>query len=196
MPLYGNLATAKAFLRAQSDSVMDADADVRLADIQIAISAALEEKIAIRGALTVTIWPRDSDILILPRPFISVSGVTVGGTVEGGAFSGGTALDATNWVHWFVDEDGLFRALRRGGGWSAAVQVVGVSAGIDPAAVPDDVTAAATLLIAETYKIREASPAGFVGPDGATVPIRNPWDDPTGRVVIKKYAEPAVRLVV
>lgn len=204
MSLYGDLATAKAFLRAQSTSVLDPDADIRLADIQIAVSAALEAKTGRTfgdgpsADETVLIWAAASDVLLLPKPARSITSVTVGGTVEGGTFSGGQLLDASQWVHWFVDGDGLIHAMRRGAGWWGAVQVVADFVdNDDDAEVPADVTAAATFLIAETYKVREASPAGFVGPDGATVPIRNPWNDPTVQAVIRTYAvEPAIRLVV
>ena len=202
MALYGDVDTVKAFLRADADHDLDADADIRLGSIQVAVSAALEGKIGRTfgdGPVsdeTVLVWAADSDVLILPKPARSITSVTVDGSVAGGVFSGGSILTDANWVHWSVDEDGLIYGLR-GYGWYGAVQVVGQFVdNDDDAGVPDDITETANYLMAEEYKIRQASPAGFVGPDGATVPIRNPWNAPMVQAVIAKYAIGGPLLVV
>jgi hypothetical protein len=68
------------------------------------------------------------------------------------------------------------------------VTVTGQWAATDAdALVPDDLVYAVDYLVSEHFKIEQASPAGFTGPDGATVPIRNPFKADIWLKVKAKY---------
>jgi hypothetical protein len=207
---YGTVAAVKQKLQPSVDSDWTSDDDARLAALQSAISRLIEDELgrtfgAAVPDTTVTFWAGPSDTLILPVAARSVTSVAVGGTVAGGVVTGGTDYPTSLWTHAIVDQRGLILGLRLlSGGWwgdvtatgqrGTPVVVVGDFADTDDdAAVPDDITEAANHLIAETFKAQNASPAGFIGPDGSTVPIRNPWKD---EVVVRAFAHWRVKHLV
>lgn len=142
---------------------------------------------------TVLFWATNSDVLVLPRPIRTITSVTVGGTVAGSTMTGGTPYSTALWTPSIVDADGQIYALRllSGGWWGAGmpVQIVGQWAAVDAdAEPPKDFVYAIDTLVAEHFKIEQASPAGFTGPDGSTVPIRNPWKSELWLKVKEKYS--------
>jgi hypothetical protein len=208
MALLGDPAQVKKLL-ATSGASYDANHDDRILAIQAAVSSALEDEIGrtfgdTAADTTDLYWAGRSGHLILRRPARSITSVTVGGTVTGGTMTGGTAVLNTTWTHDPVSpRTGLIYGLRlTAGGWwgdedayggpTVPVQIVGDFATTDDdSEIPDDLTYVASYLIAERFKQENAGPAGFSGPDGSVVPIRDAWKDPLVVKVIGKYRIPA-----
>ena len=213
MALLGDLAVVRQMIRADASWASSADTDARLTLIQKAVTAALEEKCGRTWGSPVAdtshlLWVGAGDALVLPRPARTITSITVGGTVVGNTMTGGTTYLPATLQNVITDEDGLVYAVAANatgntGWWGTAywstvyrgydaqypVLVVGDFGDSDAGTViPDDVTYAACYLITSQLKIENASPAGFVGPDGATVPVTNPWKSPLVMAVVDKYA--------
>ena len=204
MGVYGSIAAVKQALQPTTSTDWTADQEATLVRIQKAVSLAIEEEtgrtFGTPGPATTRLFYAGADgTVILPVPARSVTTVVVGGDVAGGVVTGGTPYAATAYALDPVDRHGNVLGLRLlsgttwgygaadGTAWTP-VQVTGIFADADEDAdVPDDLTDTANFLIAETFKYRGASPAGFVGPDGSVVPIRNPWTDPLVVRTLKKY---------
>ncbi len=204
MTLYGDLDHVKRMLRPDGTTSFNADDDVRLALIQTAVSAAMEQRVgrafgATAEDTTHLLYAGRSSVLLLPVPARSITSVTVDGVL----------IAADRYVPDPVDfATGLIWGLRllSWGSWgwidpvnrpTMPVEIVGdFTDSDDDAVIPDDVQYVANFLIAERYKIEGASPAGFTGPDGAVVPIRNAWTDPLVKAVLDKYAGQARALVI
>lgn len=205
MPLYGSLATVKGMLQPTTTTVWTADQDAQLAGIQASVSGAIEAELGRTfGApvtdTTQTFAAGDDGVLVFDRPARAITSVTVGGSVAGGIVSGGTPYDPSTWAPYPADPvKGLIYGIRlQSGGWwgvsdeagrplTPVVIVADFADSDDDATVPADVTDLANFLIAETFKSRGASPAGFTGPDGSVVPIRNPWTDPLVTRILDAY---------
>jgi hypothetical protein len=207
MPTYGSVEAVKRLLSV-SGTATAPEADERIADNLTTASALLEHKLgrtfAVPVADTTEVlwnvpWQQPSwsaldpghipGVLLLPRPARAVTGISIGGTVEGATITDPTVLGTDEWAIHLRRLDGLILAVRAGsGGWSAPVQITGdfADSGEDET-VPADVVDVVNFLAAERVKIQNAGPAGFTGPDGAVVPIRNPWKDPTVLAVIDRY---------
>ncbi len=210
MPLYGDIAHAAKMLRATETWDMGTDVDDRLTAIQAAISLALEHKCGRTwGVVSVDTsllhWAGAYDTLVLRIPARSITSITTGGTVSGSTMTGGTVTLAADLVDRFVStDDGLIYGISNAigdvwdyrGEWSTSlgtyrtpVVVTGDFANTDDdATVPADVTYAANILIVELFKQENASPAGFTGPDGSTVPVRDPWKKAAVTDVIERYS--------
>ena len=213
MPLYGSVAHVEKTLRAVETWDNGSDVKDRLLAIQAAISLLLEERCGRTWGVPVSdtselywVGPTDAS-LVLRRPARSITSIRYGGTVSGSTMTGGTTILAADLVNALVGHDGLIHAIQNTTGylwsWSwttpgwfgpsvarrVPVVVTGDFADSDnDADVPADVTYAANILVAELFKAENASPAGFTGPDGSVVPIRDPWTDPTVKAVIAKYS--------
>ena len=211
MALLGDLAVVRQMIRADPSWASSADTDARLTLIQKAVTAALEEKCGRTWGTPVAdtshlLWAGAGDALVLPRPARSITAIQVGGTVVGNTMTGGTTYLAAALQNIITNEDGLVYAVAANatgtGWWGTAywsttyrgydalypVLVTGDFGDSDAGVViPDDLTYAATYLIVSQLKIENASPAGFVGPDGATVPVTNPWKSPLVMSVVDKY---------
>jgi hypothetical protein len=196
MAIYGDLEQVKAMLRPTDTAAFSSDALARLSLLQSAVSSQIEDRTGCvfggtSAPITRTIdgasadW---TDVLLLPTPIRSVSGIAIVGDAP-------EAVSAADYVLWNVDRQGNAHAIRRiqNGAWPLAngvdrIEVTGVWSNTEVGGdVPDDVTYVANYLIAEIFKSEQASPAGFTGPDGATVPIRNPWKTELVAGVIRKY---------
>jgi hypothetical protein len=204
MPEYGDIEAVKNMLKHSQLTTFSEDADESLTAIQKAVSRALEYELgrtfgAPAGDETVILYAGIGDTLLLPRPARAITTVSVGGNVAGGVVTGGTLFPSDRWEHYPVGQDGLIYGIRLiGGGWwgyddpsgnpRVPVVILADFANTDAdAEVPDDVTYAVNYLIAERYKLEQASPAGFTGPDGATVPIRNAFKDPFVTMTLERY---------
>jgi len=204
--LYGDLVHVKKMLASANADWTGAPTD-RLTKIQQAVSAALEQELGrtfgagqAAGAKAVRA-PGTSDLLVLPEPARSIASVVFGQIWTGSGWTGGTAIPASAYRPWPVRADGLILGLTTADGswWAGTYVVTGTWEGTDAVAagdVPADVHQAANLLIAEHYKREEAGPAGFSGPDGSTIPVRDPWKDPLVRRVIARHRVPASGVVV
>lgn len=195
---YGNTAAIKALLKASQGTTFTADNSARLDDLNVTVSLIVEDKLgrtfgATAADSTVLFWSANSDVLILPKPIRTITTVTVGGTVTGTTMTGGSVLNTTYWTPAITNlQTGDISALRllSGGYWGAGVPVTitGQWAATDAdATVPADLVYAVNYLVAERFKIEQASPAGFTGPDGTTIPIRDPFKDPIWLAVQEKY---------
>ncbi len=211
MALLGNLTAVRKMLRADPAWDMGVDTDDRLTLLQGAVTAAIEERCGRTFGSPVAdtsrlMWTR-GDTLLLDRPARIITSVRTGGTVVGSTMTGGTLTLAADLVNRIVSDDGLVYAISPSSawapsgwwGWSYAndtypyadsypVYVTGdFSDTDDDAVIPDDVSYVASYLIGEVLKKENASPAGFLGPEGV-VPIRDVWKDPMVLGVIQKYS--------
>lgn len=141
----------------------------------------------------------NSDVLLLNRPARSITSVRYGGTVSGTTMTGGTTVLAAEYAYWPVDwQTGLIHGLRRAGGthWALwdwvptpdsgyigtryriPIVVTGdFTSGPGDAAIPPEITYAASLLIAESWRRENGMPSGVSGPDGS-FNVTDPWKDP------------------
>jgi hypothetical protein len=210
MPQYGDLDHVRKLLRPTATDDLGADDEARLTKIQIAISELLEYELGRTFGVpatdtTVTAWAGPGDVLLLPRPARAITSVTVGGTVAGGTVTGGTVLADDYWAHHFVDVDtGFIGGLRMlSGGWwggrlyTTPVVIVGdFSDSDDDTTIPADLQYAVSWIIAERFKQESASPAGFIGPDGAVMPFRDLFKDEFVKPILARYRVASRELVV
>lgn len=210
MPQYGDLDHVRKLLRPTATDDLGADDEARLSKIQAAISELLEYELGRTFGVpatdtTVTVWAGPGDVLLLPRPARAITSVAVNGTVAGGTVTGGTALTSTYWAHHFVDpESGLISGLRllSGASWGdysyrTPVVVVGdFSTTDDDATIPADLQYVVSWMIAERFKQENASPAGFLGPDGVVTPFRKLFADEFVKPTLDRYRMVTRELVV
>jgi hypothetical protein len=201
---YGNTAHIRQLLNKVADSTPETAErlDALNATVSLLVESELGREFGATAAdSTVLVWAANSSVLVLPRPIRAVTTLTVGGTVSGSVMTGGTVYDSTYWTPDIIDIEGDIYALRliSGGWWGEGVPVTitGQWAATDnDAEPPADLVYAVDYLVAEQFKIEQASPAGFTGPDGATVPIRNPWKSELWLKVKQKYEVSTRELVV
>lgn len=204
MTLYGSADQVKKMLRPVETSTFGADADSRLTELQEVVSLLIEEKTGRVFGGTATATARTIDgpaagrgvILSLPCPVRSVTSVEIVGAISDSLTEYNTSTGAGEYVLWNPGRQGDYHALRRvnGGQWPARdglTRITITAVWSDTASggsVPDDITYMANYVIAELFKAEQASTAGFTGPDGSTVPVRDPWKHPVVVATIKKYA--------
>lgn len=209
MALYGDIEHVKKMLRQDEYSTFGDDLTARLTQIQAAISLDLEERTGRVFGVTATDvseihWIGPYDQLVLNRPARSITSIRYGGTLSGDTMTGGqTVLAAdlyttirdsrtgyiyavssasTNVWSWYLTAPGFVQNTYR----TPVVVTADFIDTDDDANVPADVTYAANILILKTFQIEMASPAGFLGPEGA-VPITDPWKHPSVKAMISKY---------
>ena len=210
MALYGDIATVKKMVRPDEYATFGPDLDDRLTAIQAAISLDLEERTGRVFGVTATDvseihWIGPYDSLVLNRPARSITSIRYGGTLTGDTMTGGTTVLAadlyttirdprTGYIYsvasananvwsWYLG-DPLYT---QSGHRTPVVVTADFIDTDDDTDVPADVTYAANILILKTYQIENASPAGFTGADGSTMPISDPWKHPSVKAVISKY---------
>lgn len=214
MPTYGDLDHCAKMLRATETWDLGNDITDRLEVIQAAVSLQLEDACGRTWGepvsnTSVLQWVGPYDTLILNTPARSIVSITTGGTVSGSTMTGGTVTLAADLANRFMSSDGLIYGISYGGvTWPSDVHYSGYTSRIPVVVtgdfadsdndedVPADVEYAANFLIVELYKQENASPAGFTGPDGSVMPIRNPWKNETVTRVIEKYSLRRQPLVV
>lgn len=186
MALYGSVDAVKQMLRADVASVFNADAEARLAALQLAVSAFIEHETGrVFGGTAmgeaIGVWARGvSHLLLLPKAVREVSSVVLSPVLTATGFAGGTTLDRPHWGATFVTATGEASALIRFDGvpWPELTVVTGTWEDARGGTVPPDITNIANLIIAEAYKREQASPNGAIGPDGSVIPLRNWLRDP------------------
>lgn len=199
MVQYGDTDTVKAMLRPDEMTSYGSDIDAGLTAIQAAVTLAIDDAtgrtFGVPAAETSELYWTDGQVgtLILTRPATAITSITYGGTVSGTTMTGGTTVLASELVYPIRDRSGRVYALRAAtGGWYGGPVVVTATfddGTYDPDTadhVPDDITYVANYLIGETFKKEQASPAGYLGPEGV-VPIRDVWSDPLVKRVLSKY---------
>ncbi len=182
---YGDLDEVRAVLRAKPGDVFNADQEARLAQLQLAVTAHIEQETGRRfgvapAAVAVLVEGTAHQRLLLPEPVSSVSAVVRDPGWDGAAWTGGWALTTADWRLALPAGTGEWLALEAVTGWSwpGSYLVTAVWGSADVATVPDDIAYLANHLIAERWKVETASPAGMVGENGFVVPIRNVFKDP------------------
>lgn len=198
---YADLAAAMIDLGLDEDNPVDADKIARLAQLDDEMSRALDLKLgrsfgepATSAARVVPAPAWGDTVLILPTPIRSVTGIAITGAQA-------ETVDLDDVRLHLGTLRGDYHAIERiRGSWPAgdgrsAITVTGQWSDDAPGGeVPPEITAAATWLVVEEWRLRQSSPAGEIGPDGLTIRARNPWKFELVRVAIERYA--AARPVV
>lgn len=126
-------------------------------------------------------------LLYLPKGLRSLTSVTESPEWENGAWSGGTVLSNSQYRLASHTVDGYWRTLYRTDGyWAGTYLVTGSWEGTTDD-IPEEINYLANYLSAEIFKKQKASPAGFVGPDGATVAVRNTFNEPEVKRILDRH---------
>lgn len=203
MATYGSAEAVEQLLRATTASVFNADQLARIANLLPVVSALIEaetgrtfgggatnETVVVEGGWRFP-WQRGvSDLLVLPKGVRTIASVTVGGTWDGSAYTGGTVLATTAYRPIYRTLTGEYLALRMVDGslwtWPAAIDGTWEDTDADTD-VPAEITYLANYLAAERFKVEMASAAGQIGPDGSVIPIRNVFRDPLVQKTLDKW---------
>lgn len=203
MTVYGDLNHVKRMLRPDPDTTLDEDVDERLALIQVAVSAAMEERMgrsfgATAEDTTYTVYAGASPVLLLPVPARTITSITIDDVVVDDTLYVLDPVDYRTQLAWGV------RAVSGANwGWNDAanrpltpVVIVGDFTDSDvDADIPADIQYAANRLIAATFQTEGASPFGGIGPDGEVFRPPDPWKDPLVAEIIKRYRSQARHVV-
>lgn len=138
--------------------------------------------------LSYTSWFGHSPRLVLDVPLRSLTGIETGGTWNGTGWDDGTALAADEYRLTNGTNQGYYAIDLISGTWSGVVRITGVWGDQDTQAVPDDVREALTFLTVHEWHQSNGSTAGLIGPDGLTVPTRNPWAFERVKTAIDRHA--------
>lgn len=205
MTVYGDLEHVRTMLRPTVTTEFTADVDVRLGAIQVAVSAAIEDKLGRTFGIPVPdtgqlLFAGRSSVLVLGVPARAITSVVTSGTVAGQSMTGGRTVLATEWAADPYDARlGLIYGLRLRSGlwWGEAdtrnrplvpVLVTGDFADSDAdGEIPDDLQYIANYLTAELFKAESTSAAGQIGLEGDYVPPRNPWNDPLVKAILHRH---------
>lgn len=182
---YADLEAVRQILQLENQLEEEADAtDARLESLNEALSAAFDARCGRTWATGNTATTREviaasppSDTLVLPGPgLLSLTSVTVDPTWTGAVWVGGYPLAADEVLPVMKDMDGAYLGLRRPDGWywHGLVRVTGVWADTS-GGPPPDVVEALNFLVSSEYMAERASPESQTGPDGMSIPTRNPW---------------------
>lgn len=154
---------------------------------------------------TIEVNGQGDDTLFLDKGIRSVSSIVENPTTwTGSAWTGGTAFATTDYrlsgkevqrIDGDTDSTVYHKLLRVDGVWSGLYVITGVWED-RVANVPDDIHYLANYVAAEVFKVQKASPAGFVGPDGAVVPVRDVFRSSEFRRIIDRWAVGRVAMVV
>jgi hypothetical protein len=208
MNVYGDLEQITRMLRPTVTTEFTDDIYMRLHAIQVAVSAAIEDKLGRSFGVPIPdtgqlVFGGRSSVLVLPVPARSIASVSVDGTVSGQSMTGGRTVSASEWV---ADPYDLPRGLIYGmrllsGGWWGDVDsrnrplvpvlVTGDFADSDnDGEVPEDIQYVANYLVFELFKNENTSAAGQIGVDvvgSEYVPPRNPWNDPLVKSILRRH---------
>lgn len=193
MSVYGSTAGVTDLLESQGTNDWSESELARIQSLLATVSALIEhdtgatfgeaesETIAVESLC----W--DKPLLYLPKGLRSVASVTESPEWVSGAWSGGTALTTSQYRLASHTVDGYYRTLYRVDGWWAGTYLVTGTWEDTSEDVPEAIHYLANYLSAEIFKKQKASPAGFVGPDGATVAVRNTFNEPEVKRILDRY---------
>lgn len=195
MPLYGSTAGIKALLETEASEWPESQ-EARLLDFQKVVSILIEQETGATfggddGDITLAVEQYGGHLLFLPKGLRTLTSITAQPEWGLSGWTGGEVLDADTYRLPLASSNGLVRAIRRVGGvwgtnWYGTYLVTGRWE--DQAdTVPDDIHYLANYVSAEIFKKQQASPAGFVGPDGAVVPIRNVFKEPEVQKILDRH---------
>lgn len=205
---YGTAARVKDLLGNEGED-FTADQESRIGQLLEVMSRVIEERTgAIFGDATAETVEETADggsILYLSKGLRSVTSIVENPTTwSGTAWNGGTTLTTADYrLSGKLNKratDGAFatcyRTIERiNGGWSGRYVITGVWEDRF-ATVPVDIDYLASYLAAEVFKKQKASPAGFVGPDNAVVPVRNTLNEPEVKAILNRWSVGPVAWVI
>lgn len=204
MVAYGDAETIAQMLEPDNPSGFSASLLARIEAMREVVSRQIDEKTGRTFGVVGTSETRTvrgsgvSSVLVLPAPARVISAVTVDVIDEAGVVSGGTALTPSQWTIALSDDEGNITAITAGWGvWWGTTQITGLW--VDQGAsltVPAEIAWLCNYVSAKTIAEENASPAGFVGPDGSISYPRNPWSHPQVRDIIRKYRIPQKAVVL
>jgi len=203
MAVYGSVEGVLQILASGEDDTFAENDQARIGALLRVVSLIIEEKTGVvfsdsPDAATMVVpvpWP--TPVLWLPQPAVSITSVTADQDWTGTAWSGGTLVAPMSYRLAGPTSLGTFRTLLRQDGvaWYGTYQIIGVwGATVD--GVPPQIDAIANKITADLFRKDNASPAGFTGPDGATVPIRNAFKEPEVVAVLEHFNVNASAVVI
>lgn len=126
-------------------------------------------------------------LLYLPKGLRTLVSVTESPTWSLGAWTGGMLLTGDDYRLTSKTVDGHYHTLYRVNSWWSGTYLVSGLWEDSSDEVPEDIHYLANYLAAEIFKKQKASPAGFVGPDGASVPVRNTFTEPEVKKILAMH---------
>lgn len=205
MGLYGSVDGAKVLLKAAPSTTFSADVDARLAALRAVVSSYIEQETgrsfgdgpATDSAVVVEapvsyIYEQPvnaSSVLFLPKAIRTITSVSFEPEWDGAAWIDGEIVPDTEYVP-VLAADGTYGGLQSvsGDAWGGRYLVTGTWEDTDEdAETPADITYVANYLIAEAFKGEQTSAAAMAGPDGATLPLKNPYKNALVMSVLEKY---------
>jgi hypothetical protein len=200
---YGSVAVVKELLQATGDDTWDAAATNRMTNLLTVVSDRIEFETGKRfgvDPLTTQTFVAESyqphRLLFLPLGLRSLASVTESASWDGAAWSGGTVLAGTEYRLPGLPTNGVYGAiLGVGRWWSGSFLVTGTWEN-EETTVPAGIDYLANYITAEVWKKQSASPAGFTGPDGAVVPIRDVFKETEVVTILNDYRLHARALVL
>lgn len=158
------------------------------------VSQTLTRKIGIEFGIapvseSVYVPDQSGDTLFLPRRLRTLESIIEHPTWDGTAWGSGFSVAADSYYLGTLDRYGTTSTIvRHGNQWYGDYVVTGVW-GNQPLSseIPPDITYITTYIVAELYKKQAANPAGFQGPEGYTVPIRDAFKEPEVKSVLHAY---------
>ena len=180
MALYGSVGRVQNILQATEDDAF-ADANKTSWSSWLAtVSAYIEsetrrvwgDSTPVPTTKVVPVSPANAT-LFLPIGLRSVTSIVIAPTWDGTGWDGGTTLVDADYRLSGLTADGVYRRIL-GINYAFGGDVVITGIWEDQAdTVPEAIHHIASYMAAELFKKQQASPAGFTGPDGATVPLRD-----------------------
>lgn len=191
---YGSIAAVKELLQATGSDTWDTAATNRMTALLDVVSARIEFETGKRfgvSPLTTQSFVVDAAtpnrLLFLPLGLRSLASVTQSPSWSGTAWTGGTLLANTTYRLPGLPTNGVYQTIMNVGGfWSGQFVVAGTWEN-EETTVPAGIDYLANYITAEIWKKQGASSAGFQGPDGATVPIRNVFKEQEVIDILKDY---------
>lgn len=200
---YGSIDAVKELLQATENDGWDVAASNRITTLLTVVSDRIEFETGKRfGVSPLTTQSVVVDaftpnrLLFLPLGLRSLTSITQSATWSGSAWTGGALVATTDYRLTGLPAHGAYQTiLRVNGVWSGQYLISGTWEN-EETTVPAGIDYLANYITAEIWKKQGASSAGFQGPDGATVPIRNVFAEQEVKDILKDYTLHAHDLVL
>jgi hypothetical protein len=200
---YGSVAAVKELLQATGGDVWDVAATNRMTTLLDVVSARIEFETGKRFGVTplttqtfVVEAAPPNRLLFLPIGLRTLASINHSATWDGTAWTGGVVVPTTQYRLPDVPAGGVSQAITAmAGAWSGSYLVSGTWEN-EELDVPPGITYLANYITAEIWKKQGASPAGFVGIDGAVAPIRNVFAEQEVKDILGDYRIHARLLVL
>lgn len=173
----------------------------RVERLENGLSAAFDEKVGTSFGLppepeTRTVYGDGGHLLKLEPRARSIESVAIGGAWDGTSWADETVLELGDWLNVEQVDRGVPMVIAIeavDGVWVGPVRITATWDDQPIDEVPDDVREALTFITVDEYRMRNASPAGEIGPDGLVIPVRNPWRYELVKAAIRRHRVRRVR---